>query len=40
MKVDVNTPEAHVGDVIGDLNRRRGKNPGSRSIKGYVIIHS
>jgi len=24
MKVDVFTPEAHVGDVIGDLNRRRG----------------
>ncbi len=23
MKVDVFTPEAHVGDVIGDLNRRR-----------------
>jgi len=24
MKVDVYTPEDHVGDVIGDLNRRRG----------------
>ncbi len=24
MKVDVFTPEAHVGDCIGDLNRRRG----------------
>tara|TARA_B100000959_G_scaffold287591_1_gene374660 strand:- start:7882 stop:9966 length:2085 start_codon:yes stop_codon:yes gene_type:complete len=24
MKVDVYTPEEHVGDVIGDLNRRRG----------------
>jgi elongation factor G len=24
MKVDVFTPDAHVGDVIGDLNRRRG----------------
>ena len=24
MKVDVFMPEAHVGDVIGDLNRRRG----------------
>ncbi len=34
MKVDVNTPEAHVGDVIGDLNRRRvrfwGKKPKKR----------
>lgn len=24
MKVDVYTPDSHVGDVIGDLNRRRG----------------
>jgi elongation factor G len=24
MKIDVFTPDAHVGDVIGDLNRRRG----------------
>jgi elongation factor G len=24
MKVDVFTPDNHVGDVIGDLNRRRG----------------
>ncbi len=25
MSVDVETPEDHMGDVIGDLNRRRGK---------------
>lgn len=25
MKVTVITPEDHLGDVIGDLNRRRGK---------------
>ena len=25
MKVDVRTPEASLGDVIGDLNRRRGR---------------
>jgi elongation factor G len=24
MKVDVFTPDANVGDVIGDINRRRG----------------
>ena len=24
MKVDVFTPDDHIGDVIGDLNRRRG----------------
>ncbi len=31
MKVDVFTPEAHVGDVIGDLNRRRGMILGQES---------
>ncbi len=30
MKVDVFTPEDHVGDVIGDLNRRRGMIKSSR----------
>ena len=24
MKVEVVTPEANMGDVVGDLNRRRG----------------
>jgi elongation factor G len=31
MKVDVFVPEAHVGDVIGDLNRRRGMINGQES---------
>jgi elongation factor G len=31
MKVDVFTPEEHVGDVIGDLNRRRGMIQGQDS---------
>ncbi len=31
MKVDVFTPEDHVGDVIGDLNRRRGMINGQDS---------
>jgi len=37
MKVDVFTPEEHVGDVIGDLNRRRGmiksQDPGPTGIR-------
>ncbi|SUP40274.1 elongation factor G [Vibrio vulnificus] len=35
MKVDVFTPEDHVGDVIGDLNRRRGmiKNQGATGVR-------
>ena len=40
MKVDVTTPEQYVGDVIGDLNRRRGQILGHESHKGAVIIHA
>lgn len=40
MKVDVTTPETNMGDVIGDLNRRRGQIIGQESGKGAVIIHS
>lgn len=40
MKVDVTTPEANMGDVIGDLNRRRGQIIGQESHKGAVIIHA
>lgn len=44
MKVDVFTPEDHVGDVIGDLNRRRGmiksQEPGvtGTRVKGDVPL--
>lgn len=40
MKVDATTPEAAVGDIIGDLNKRRGKIQGQESHKGSVIIHA
>ena len=37
MKVDVFTPDDHVGDVIGDLNRRRGmiksQDPGPTGVR-------
>ena len=37
MKVDVFTPDDHVGDVIGDLNRRRGmiksQEPGATGVR-------
>ncbi len=38
MKVTVTTPEANMGDVIGDLNRRRGQILGQTSHKGVIII--
>jgi len=40
MKVVVDTPEANIGDVIGDLNRRRGKILGQDTLKGSVEVNS
>lgn len=40
MKVDVTAPEASMGDVIGDLNRRRGQIMGQDAARGSVIIHA
>ena len=40
MKVDVTTPEQNMGDVIGDLNRRRGQILGQELHKGACIVHS
>ena len=38
MKVDTFTPDAHVGDVIGDLNRRRGMiKSQDKSITGVRV---
>lgn len=38
MKVVVTTPEDHIGDVIGDLNRRRGQVLGQETAKGTTEI--
>ncbi len=40
MKVTVTTPEASMGDVIGDLNRRRGQIMGQEIVKGAAIVNS
>ncbi len=40
MKVVVTTPEASVGDVIGDLNRRRGRITGQENLKGSVLVNA
>ncbi len=37
MRVDVYTPEEHVGDVIGDLNRRRGMIKSQEA--GHTNVH-
>jgi len=40
MKVVVTTPEANMGDVIGDLNRRRGQIMGQENHKGAVVVEA
>lgn len=40
MKVVVTTPEQFMGDVIGDVNRRRGKILNQTSIKGSVNVEA
>ncbi|PKG58227.1 elongation factor G [Shewanella sp. Choline-02u-19] len=41
MKVEVTTPENHMGDVVGDLNRRRGLIEGmDDGIAGVKLVHA
>ncbi|CAM0117875.1 elongation factor G [Rhabdochlamydiaceae symbiont of Dictyostelium giganteum] len=40
MKVVVTTPDSHIGDVIGDINKRRGRIMNQNSTKGLVEIES
>jgi elongation factor G len=41
MRVDVTAPEASLGDVLGDINRRRGRVLGQEAIKGGAqIVHA
>ncbi|WP_459130095.1 elongation factor G [Guggenheimella bovis] len=38
MKVDVTTPEEYLGDVMGDLNSRRGRLEGMEAVNNAQII--
>jgi elongation factor G len=45
MKIEVNTPDEYIGDVVGNLNRRRGKvesmrryRKGSQKLSGIVPL--
>ena len=40
MKVDVTTPDTCVGDVIGDINRRRGMIQGQDATRGAQVVHA
>jgi elongation factor G len=39
-KVEVNVPEEYMGDVIGDLNSRRGRIEGMEARSGVQVIHA
>ncbi len=45
MKIEVNTPDDYIGDVVGDLNKRRGRiesmrryRKGSQKVNGFVPL--
>ncbi len=45
MKIEINTPDEYIGDVVGNLNRRRGKiesmrryRKGSQKLNGFVPL--
>ncbi len=40
MKVVVSTPEQFMGDVIGDINRRRGKIMSQNMLKGSIEVEA
>jgi elongation factor G len=44
-EIEINTPDDHIGDVVGDLNRRRGRvdsmrrfRKGAQKINGFVPL--
>jgi elongation factor G len=40
MKVEVTVPEEYMGDVMGDINSRRGRIEGMDSLNGAQIIRA
>jgi len=40
MKVDVTVPEDYMGDVIGDINSRRGRIEGMEPFNGNQVVHA
>ena len=40
MKVDITVPEDYMGDVIGDINARRGRLEGMEDVSGSKLIHA
>ncbi len=39
MRVDITVPDEYMGDVIGDVNARRGRVNGMENVAGSQVIH-
>ena len=40
MKVEITVPEEYMGDVIGDVNSRRGRMEGMEAVNGAQVIRA
>ena len=40
MKVEVTIPEEYMGDIIGDLNSRRGRIEGMEAVSGSQVVRA
>ena len=40
MKVEITVPEEYMGDVIGDVNSRRGRMEGMEAFNGAQVIRA
>ena len=40
MRVEITVPEEYMGDVIGDVNSRRGRMEGMEAVSGSQIIRA
>ena len=38
MKVEITVPEEYMGDVIGDINARRGRMEGMEAVSGNQVV--
>lgn len=45
MKIEINTPDDYIGNIVGDLNKRRGKiesmrrhRKGAQKVNGFVPL--
>lgn len=40
MKLDIHVPEKYTGDVMGDMNKRRGRILGMDPVEDGTVLHA